>query len=739
MIRQFLHIAFLVIIIGGPQVMFAQDDELNVFQDQTKPDSVRYDAGLDWALIQVEPEKVKEALQICLEIKEATKGSEELRGRYLSALRLEIKLKSQQTGIDEIDDLIAELEKAKASKKDHEVAYWARSIAHHYQIRDDFPKAMEYYVVAIEFYERTGQFKKMGFIKQNLNWIYGQLDKKEESLREGLSALEVYKSINDTTAIIDMTARLGEQYALYDQMEKSDSLLRIAEELAEDYGNKGWINFVAMNRAEFLRKSGKFQEAIDLLQEGLDYHLKFDHRPRPVSFMYAVIADNLMSLGKVDLAIAKARKGLEVADQHELIKEATDNLTVLHKAYVEKGDWKNAFLTFQREYEQDQNVKGGDKTSAVVGELNKFKARQKAYADSLDQVQRDKIQQLDQERQLAEKRQERFIWIGGAVLMLLIVLLMFREFQRRKRSNLILGEKKTIVEEQKKEIVDSIEYAKRIQNAILPPIEEIQKCFTDSFVLYEPKDIVAGDFYWLEVSSNEERGTSNSKGNLASRNSSLATILIAAADCTGHGVPGAMVSVVCNNALNRSVREFGLRDPGLILDKTKEIVVQEFEKGTAFSDNKGEEIKDGMDIALVSLEQQQQQEEGDSVALNSCSKLKYAGAHNPLWVIRKGQNEIEEIKASKQPVGKHHLEKPFDSHQVDLFPGDQFYLFSDGYADQFGGDKGKKFKSSNFKKVLLSIRDLPMAEQKERLLQVFLDWKGDFEQLDDICVIGVRV
>ncbi|MCB0476776.1 MAG: serine/threonine-protein phosphatase, partial [Crocinitomicaceae bacterium] len=215
------------------------------------------------------------------------------------------------------------------------------------------------------------------------------------------------------------------------------------------------------------------------------------------------------------------------------------------------------------------------------------------------------------------------------------------------------------------------------------------------------------------------------------------TILIAAADCTGHGVPGAMVSVICNNGLNRSVQEFGLSDPGKILDKTRELVIKEFAKSE-------EDVKDGMDIALVSIEQQQ--EGGDNLAVPelvegqfSCSKLKYAGAHNPLWIIRKGASEVEEIKANKQPIGKFSHPEPYQTHELVLNSGDTLYIFSDGYPDQFGGDRGKKFKSGSFKQLLVAIQNEEMSRQKEILNKEFENWRGDIEQIDDVCVIGVRI
>lgn len=260
------------------------------------------------------------------------------------------------------------------------------------------------------------------------------------------------------------------------------------------------------------------------------------------------------------------------------------------------------------------------------------------------------------------------------------------------------------VEEKNREILDSITYAKRIQAAIMPPTKLVKEFLKDSFIIYQPKDIVAGDFYWMHTSAENND-----------------QIIFAAADCTGHGVPGAMVSVVCNNGLNRSVREYGIVDPGKILDKTKEIVIGEFEKSE-------DQVKDGMDISLCSLN-------------TKTNELKWAGANNPLWIIqsRNGETTLKEIKPDKQPIGKYANSKSFTTHSLNLEKGDLIYLFTDGFQDQFGGEKGKKFKASSFKTLLLNIHHLTMSEQEELILASFEKWKGSFEQLDDICIIGVRI
>jgi serine phosphatase RsbU (regulator of sigma subunit) len=208
---------------------------------------------------------------------------------------------------------------------------------------------------------------------------------------------------------------------------------------------------------------------------------------------------------------------------------------------------------------------------------------------------------------------------------------------------------------------------------------------------------------------------------VSEKNSDL--VYIAAADCTGHGVPGALVSVVCSNALDRAVKEFRLTEPGKILDKVRELVVETFARQNT-NEATATEVKDGMDISLCLLN-------------TKTKEIQWAGANNPLWYIEEGQ--MKEIKANKQPIGKIDLPYPFTTHSIPLKSGDKLYLFSDGYADQFGGDKGKKFKYKNLKEMIFSNSQLDMDQQKELLSTTIEKWKGNLEQIDDILVIGIKI
>jgi serine phosphatase RsbU (regulator of sigma subunit) len=282
-------------------------------------------------------------------------------------------------------------------------------------------------------------------------------------------------------------------------------------------------------------------------------------------------------------------------------------------------------------------------------------------------------------------------------------------------------EQKQIIEEKQHEIIDSITYAKRLQQAILPSLNTVKEQLPNSFVYYQPKDIVAGDFYWMHTTHPQPfpKGREQSTQVLPFGEDLGGVVFIAAADCTGHGVPGAMVSVVCSNALNRAVNEFNLTDTGLILDKTRELVIETFEKSDS-------EVKDGMDISLMRIENLKGSEK----------QIQWSGANNSLWYIL--NNELIEVKADKQPIGRYSEAKPFTTNNFTFNAPVTFYLFSDGYADQFSPDD-KKLMKKKFKDIVLSIQNLPMAEQKNYIEKYHNDWKANMEQTDDVLVIGVKV
>ncbi len=259
-----------------------------------------------------------------------------------------------------------------------------------------------------------------------------------------------------------------------------------------------------------------------------------------------------------------------------------------------------------------------------------------------------------------------------------------------------IAAQRNILAEKNKHITDSITYARRLQEAILPSADFLRSMLPEYFMLYLPKDVVAGDFFW------------------AIRTDDSAYMAIA--DCTGHGVPGAMVSMICHNALTQTVQA-GAVHTNEILDGARSLIKEAFA-------NSGMDVMDGMDIALIRIS-------------SDFRALQFSGAHNPLWIFRGDHHLV--LKGDRQPVGNWVMERPFGHEEVALEPGDMLYLFSDGFADQFGGPSNTKFRTKGLLELLMSVSRLPAAKQYESVTYAFFDWMGNYEQMDDVSLMGIRV
>jgi serine phosphatase RsbU (regulator of sigma subunit) len=342
-----------------------------------------------------------------------------------------------------------------------------------------------------------------------------------------------------------------------------------------------------------------------------------------------------------------------------------------------------AEVTQQKQILSDQEKNIKIKEGTILIKEEEIKAQDEKIVLQADAIQKQKI-----------------IIIASVIAMLLLfglVYFIWRNYRYKKRANVLLRSQRDQIAYQKKHITDSIQYAKKIQTAILPSLE----LFTDKlehFVLFKPRDIVSGDFYWVdEVEKN---------------------LIIIAADCTGHGVPGAFMSMLGVSLLNEIILNQGITQPDEILNRLRAQII------IALKQDPESKIKDGMDMTICVLDR-------------SRKKLFYSGAENPLVHISEGNLKL--VKADKMPVAIHEFMDPFTLHEVDLKQGDTFYTFSDGYADQFGGPRQKKFMSRNFRNLLLSVQDLPMMEQGIKINEVFEAYRSETDQVDDVVVIGVRI
>jgi serine phosphatase RsbU (regulator of sigma subunit)/tetratricopeptide (TPR) repeat protein len=594
-----------------------------------------------------------------------------------------------------------------------------------YMKRGNSANAIEHFTTSLSISERIDYKKGIANSLNNIGMIYKNQRDFEKAIDFYKKSLKVREEIGDLSGTSNSLNNIGSIYLFRKDYTKAIDYYTQSLEKRKEGGHKGPIASSLNNLGVVYNRLGDLEKAISNYELSLEIKKEIGDK-KGIAATLNNIGNIYLDRGDYQTAIRINLQAFENTKNANAASEARNIAKSLYQCYSASSKYQLAlemyelFITIRDSIDSEANQK------ELIRQEYKYDYERKAAADSVVNAEAQKVQEAKLVAEQAEKKQleseskrqklenenqqqQAYFLYGGLALALLFGGFIFNRFRVTQKQKSIIESQKSEVEQQKEkvdeayeqleekntEILDSINYAKRIQSAILPPDKLVKEYLQSSFILYKPKDIVAGDFYWMEPTSTG--------------------ILFAVADCTGHGVPGAMVSVVCHNAMNRAVREFGLTDPGKILDKTREIVIQEFEKSE-------DEVKDGMDIALCSLND---------------NMLQYAGAHNPLWIIRKG--EVMETKATKQPIGQVDSLQPFITHTFELQPNDIFYIFSDGYIDQFGGDRGKKFKAKAFRELLLSIQEKSMEEQRTQINQAFENWRGDLEQVDDVCVIGVKV
>lgn len=566
-----------------------------------------------------------------------------------------------------------------------------------YRAKGDQARAIECYTKSLTIQESRGNDFGAARALNNIGNLYWDNKDPQHAIDYYHRCMLIMEKIGDKQGLASSYNNIANCYDDLKQREKAKQYYEKGLKIKTELNDKLGMAIALSNLGALLMKEKKFDDAIVALNKSLELSNEMGDKKILANTM-SNLCKTYNDLGKYTLSIEFGTKALNLAKEIGALKEGANACQSLYEAYKQNGDFKKAMLAYEEHVLLRDSLNKEENQKEIIRQEYKYEYEKQAAADSVRNLEEKKVKDAfiaQQKAELKAKRNQQFMLFGGLALVLVFAGFIFNRFRVTKKQKGIIEHQKAEVEEKNKEITDSINYAKRIQTAILPPHKIIKEMLPDSFVLYKPKDIVAGDFYWLEK-----------KGE---------TVLFAACDCTGHGVPGAMVSVICNNGLNRSVREYNLIEPGKILDKTREIVIQEFEKSE-------EEVKDGMDVSLL--------------AFNGRT-IKWSGANNPLWIIRGG--EIIEWKADKQPIGKYANSKPFTTHEIEIHKGDMVYIFTDGLQDQFGGEKGKKFKASKLKELLLSVQDKSMDEQKQIVEQTFESWRGGLEQNDDVCIIGIRI
>lgn len=549
-----------------------------------------------------------------------------------------------------------------------------------YLEQKEFEKAKKYYNKALTIDEGSNNLNGIATLLGNIGIVLMEQGEYQKALDYYFKSLTLNKLLLNKAV----------------KNKNTDEILKNKTEVSIKSGNIGYLFLCKSDNADITKyeKSELIKQSLECFSEGLkiDYEL---NRKYGIAAKTGNIGILYLKTKKYNKSEEYLQNAIFISDSIKAIDLSSEWHNYISQLYSQTNQTKKAFEHYKKYIELKEKINSSNsiRLSSQI-ELN-FEFEKKI---ALKKAEQEKINALNK----VEKKKQKIIifsTILGMLLLLIFTAFILRSLKITKKQKIIIEQQKQIVEDKQKEIIDSINYAKRLQNTVLPTKKNWQKYLPDSFILYKPKDIVAGDFYWLETKDNN--------------------ILFAVADCTGHGVPGAMVSVVCSNSLNRVVNEFNIADPGKILDKTKELVVEHFTRGS-------DDVKDGMDISLCSLSYKT-----DKIL------IKWAGANNPLWIVR--NNKIIEYKPNKQHVGKTDNNFPFTTHTIELQKNDFIYIFSDGFQDQFGGEKGKKFKTSKMKELFLSIQNKTMEEQKKIIAFTYYNWKDNLEQVDDICMIGIKV
>jgi len=410
------------------------------------------------------------------------------------------------------------------------------------------------------------------------------------------------------------------------------------------------------------------------------------------------LKDNKKALGYMD-------KALKIEEEGKSIDELRQIYEALADIYKEEHDFSNAYnyhLLFTKFKDSIFNREN----------LNTLSDLKAAYEIDKREEEMKRKEQEEMLKQNAEEHRQALIYRGlsaGGAMVGVLALFLYRSYRTKKKANKVITVQRAEIElknetlsQVHKEISDSIQYAQRIQQAILPPIETIRKSLPSSFIYFQPKDVVSGDFYFFHRLNEEE-------------------MIFAACDCTGHGVPGAFMSMIGSEQLSKIISVRKITRPGDIMNDLHNGVRKRLRQDTNDS-------RDGMDVALLKLNTKN-------------GNIQFSGANRPLWIFRSQTETLEEIKPDKRPIGglEHLSGLTFTNHEFRLVKGDRLYMFSDGFADQFGGEKSKKMMIRNFRKLLLSLMHLPMEEQEHSLRRKFAEWKGKLEQIDDVLIVGIQL
>ncbi|PCI94232.1 MAG: hypothetical protein COB15_14595 [Flavobacteriales bacterium] len=623
------------------------------------------------------------------------------------------------------------------------------NIGYYYNSKGKSVLALENYKASLNLFKQINNLKGQSGPLNNLGYTYDNFGDIDKALNYYHQSLKIREELNDekgTAIVLSNLAKLYEQ-----QEDDSIAMLLYRRTLAISYKlkDKFTLSFSYANLGNIYNRQNKKDSALYYCQEAYNLREEIGDK-RGMAMSLKELGGIYQKNNQLEIALEYYINSLEITEEHNLLRQTTVTKRHVGLVYFKLGDIKKAQKISESALSDAKNLghpfqistisfllsdiykELGDfeksleflKLSIQMGDsVTNLKNKKAVYRTQInyefEQKETKRVIEEEKQKIIAEKEEEQkkiilYAVSAGMAISILFLVFLYNRFRLIKKQKLLIESQKNIVDNQRNEllskneqlnlknnmITDSISYAKKIQNAISPTLEPFKKYFKDAFVLYQPKDIVSGDFYWGYQNEN--------------------TILFTVADCTGHGVPGAFMSLIGNNILDKIVGESNITQPDLILERLSEELYNRLR-----SDNDSN-IKDGMDLVICSINLDTLQ-------------LQMAGAYNPMYLVR--NNELTQFKTDRYQLGNPEQinNRKFTLQEFQLEKEDVLYLFSDGFADQKGGPNGKKFYYPPFRDLLTKISKLPMNIQEKELTRTLSEWKGAGDQIDDILVLGLKI
>lgn len=597
------------------------------------------------------------------------------------------------------------------------------------QSKSDYVSAINYYQNGLKINERYNDMKGQAVMLGNIGSIYIKLQQNETALNYLRKCLAALKKINDE---YNQASVYNNMCIIHSSLQQFDLAMQYAKKSTEIYtkfNDKIGLTYCYANIAAIYEKQGKNEDALVEYKKAAELAKETDNLNE-----YAITlaeCGNIYFLKKdYKEALSYLEKAKSIASEIEDFDALTAINDFLYQYYKALNKTDLALKYYEKHHELKELVSSQNKKD----EINRLRFESEyAIKTQQDSIKMANERLMNQEKlkaqnaEIARAKTEKTAFIVFIILLIVVSVVIYNRFRLTQQQKLIIEaknkqteEQKLIIEEKQKEIVDSINYAKRIQDSLLDNFESVRKFFSEAFVLNKPKDIVSGDFYWISKRIQETKQHSEKESTVKEM------FFIAVCDSTGHGVPGGFMSLLNMAYLSESVNEKNIYEPNKIFDYVRERLINTISKN---------DQKDGFDGVLMLFEKVMSF--SNKTLVNTSYHMSYAAAYNSPILIR--NKELQELDADKMPVGFGERNENFTLYKLELNKGDLIYVYTDGYADQFGGPRGKKFKYKQLNELLLSLSNESLHDQSKKLENTFEDWKGNIEQVDDVCIIGIKI